>query len=360
MIFVFVSVKIIVANIVFKNEVLVDNLKFNFRMSLAKNNYQFQQKITLFIIVLFGIKIYAWFLTNSIAILTDALEYTINVVSGLIGLYSLSVSARPKDSNHPYGHGKVEFISSSVEGILMIISAFIIMYEAINNLRHPHQLNQLDYGIYLVAFTAIINYILGWITLRKGEKNNSLALLATGKHFISDTYATASIIIGLILLYFSKLTWIDSLVSLIFSLIIIISGYKILRKSIAGIMDEADHLLLKKVVEVLERNRNENWIDLHNLRIIKYGSTLHLDGHLTVPWFFNVHEAHQEIDALSTLVKLNFGETVELFVHTDGCLDFSCKICSKENCIVRKHAFEKTIHWKVENISTNSKHTVIL
>ncbi len=183
------------------------------------------------------------------AILTDALEYTINVISGLIGLYSLSVAAKPKDSNHPYGHGKVEFLSSSIEGILMIISAFIIIYEAIHNLKNPHQFNKLDYGIYLVAFTAIVNYILGWITINKGEKNNSLALIATGKHFISDTYATLAIIVGLILLYFTNLNWIDSIVSLIFSFIIIISGYKILRKSIAGIMDEADNLLLKKLLK---------------------------------------------------------------------------------------------------------------
>jgi cation diffusion facilitator family transporter len=325
-------------------------------MSLAKSNYSYQQKITFIIIILFVVKIYAWFITHSVAILTDALEYTINVISGLIGLYSLRLSALPKDINHPYGHGKVEFLSSSIEGVLMIVSAFFIIYEAINNLNHPHQFTQLDYGIYLVAFTAIINFVLGWITIKKGEKNNSLALIATGKHFISDTYATIAIIIGLILLSFTRLTWIDSVVSLIFSFIIIISGYRILRKSIAGIMDEADDLLLNKVVAVLERNRNENWIDLHNLRIIKYGTTLHLDGHLTVPWYFNVHEAHKEIDALSKVVKENFGETIELFVHTDGCLDFSCKICSKEECSVRKHPIQKRIHWSVENISVNSKH----
>ena len=325
-------------------------------MSIAKSNYLFQQKITFVILILFALKIYAWYVTHSVAILTDALEYTINVISGLIGLYSLKVSAKPKDINHPYGHGKVEFLSSSIEGVLMIISAFFIIYEAINNLNHPHQFNKLDYGIYLVAITAIVNFILGWITFKKGEKNNSLALIATGKHFIADTYATLSIILGLILLFFTDWSWIDSVVSLIFSFIIITSGYKILRKSIAGIMDESDDLLLKKVVVVLEKNRNENWIDLHNLRIIKYGTTLHLDGHLTVPWFFNVHEAHQEIDALSNLVKQNFGATVELFVHTDGCLDFSCKICTKLDCDVRKHVFEKRIHWKVENISINSKH----
>jgi len=329
-------------------------------MSLAKTNYQIQKKITIVVGVMFIIKLIAWYLTSSVAILTDALEYTINVISSIIGLYSLSLSAKPKDYNHPYGHGKAEFLSSSIEGILMIVSSFLIMYEAINNLQHPHIISKLDYGIYLVGFTALLNYFLGYFSIREGKKTNSLPLVATGKHLQSDTYATLAIIIGLVFIYFTHYSWIDSVVAFVFALIIIVSGYKILRSSIAGIMDEADDELLIRVVEVLEKNRTENWVDLHNLRIIKYGGTLHLDCHLTVPWYFNVNEAHKEVDALGCIVKNEFGESVELFVHTDGCLDFSCKICSKKECVVRKFNFEKTINWNVENISTDSKHKVDL
>jgi cation diffusion facilitator family transporter len=328
-------------------------------MSIAKENYQIQKKITIVVGVMFVIKLTAWYITSSVAILTDALEYTINVISSLIGLYSLSLSAKPKDYNHPYGHGKAEFLSSSIEGILMIVSSFLIMYEAINNLQHPHTISKLDYGIYLIAFTALLNYFLGYFSIKEGKKTNSLPLVATGKHLQSDTYATIAIIIGLIAIYFTHYSWIDSLVAFIFALVIIVSGYKILRSSIAGIMDEADDELLRKVVEVLENNRNENWIDLHNLRIIKYGGTLHLDCHLTVPWYFNVNEAHKEIDSLSSLVKNEFGESVELFVHTDGCLDFSCKLCSKKACDVRKFDFDKTVHWTVENVSADFKHQLV-
>jgi hypothetical protein len=97
-------------------------------------------------------------------------------------------------------------------------------------------------------------------------------------------------------------------------------------------------------------------VDIHNLRIIKYGSVLHLDFHLTVPWFLNVHEAHSEIDKIDKLVKEEFGESVEMFVHTDGCLDFSCQICSKANCPERKMAFVKKTDWTVANIASNNKH----
>jgi cation diffusion facilitator family transporter len=328
-------------------------------MQTAQQNLRLQKIITAIAILLFAVKIAAWYITNSVAILTDALESIVNVIAALIGLYSLYISAKPKDYDHPYGHGKAEFISAAIEGTLIAVAGFVIIYEAIDNLLHPHTIQQLDYGIILVASTAIINYVAGFICLQTGKKNNSLALIASGKHLQTDTWSTLGIIAGLILLLITKINWIDSAVALIFSFIIIYTGYKIIRKSIAGIMDEADEELLKQLVTSLNNNRKENWIDLHNLRIIKYGGTLHLDCHLTVPWFLNVHEAHNEIDELSALVKKEFGESMELFVHSDGCLDFSCAICTKQNCTVRKHPFEKKIEWTMENISSNSKHSMV-
>ncbi len=327
-------------------------------MEKARHNLKVQKLIAAISIILFIAKIIAWYLTDSVAILTDALESIVNVIAGLIGVYSLYVSAKPKDYDHPYGHGKVEFISAAIEGTLITVAGFVIIYEGINNLLHPHAIKKLDYGIILVAATAVINYVAGLFCIRTGKKNNSLALVASGKHLQSDTWSTGGIIIGLLLMLVTKIYWIDSAVAIFFSLVIIYTGYKIVRSSIAGIMDEADEEILKKLVVLLNTHRKENWIDLHNVRIIKYGATLHLDCHLTVPWYLNVHEAHNEIDSLSALVKNEFGESVELFVHSDGCLDFSCAVCVKQDCTVRKHPFEKRIAWTMGNISSNKKHTV--
>ncbi|WP_301922021.1 cation diffusion facilitator family transporter [Ferruginibacter sp.] len=327
-------------------------------MQTAQQNLRLQKIITFIGVVLFIMKIFAWYLTGSVAILTDALESTVNVVAGLIGVYSLYVSAKPKDTDHPYGHGKAEFLSAAIEGTLMSVAGLIIMYEAINNLVHPHPIQKLDYGILIVAATAVINYITGSICINTGKKNNSLVLIASGKHLQSDTYSTIGIIAGLILLYFVQLWWIDSAVAFIFAFIITFTGYKIVRTSVAGIMDEADATLLEKLVVTLNTNRKPNWIDLHNLRIIKYGGTIHLDCHLTVPWYMNVHEAHHEIDVLSALVKNKYGESMELFVHSDGCLEFSCRICTKDDCPVRQHPFEKQIEWTMANIVSNKKHGV--
>jgi cation diffusion facilitator family transporter len=321
-----------------------------------QQNLRLQKIITAIGILLLIAKLAAWYLTNSVAILTDALESIVNVVAGAIGIYSLYISAKPKDRDHPYGHGKAEFLSAAVEGTLVLVAGVLIIYEAGKSLFHPHVVQQLDSGIILVAATAIVNYIMGALCVRTGKANHSIALVASGKHLQTDTYSTAGIIIGLVLLRILKIWWIDSVVAMIFAIIIIVTGYKIMRRSIAGIMDEVDTALLNKMVGLLNANRRENWIDMHNLRIIKYGGRLHLDCHLTVPWYLNVHEAHAEIEALSSLVKSEFETSMELFVHSDPCLEFSCRICTKHDCNVRQHPFEKKIIWSIENISTDHKH----
>lgn len=301
-------------------------------------------------------KFTAYYLTKSVSILTDALESIVNVVAGFIGLYSLYVAAKPRDIDHPYGHGKAEFVSAAVEGTLILSAGLLIIYSAVKNFIYPVQLRELDLGIYLVAGTAIINWVLGAVALRQGRKNNSLALAASGKHLQTDTYSTVGIIVGLLLITFTGEMWIDSAVAIGFGLFIIYTGYKIIRTSLAGIMDEADMALLQKMVDLTEKNRKENWIDLHNLRVIKYGNVLHLDCHLTVPWYLNVNQAHEEIDELAKLIRSNFGESLELFVHSDGCRYFQCHICIKRDCPVRQHDFKKRVDWNLDNALQDEKH----
>ncbi|MBS1574431.1 MAG: cation transporter [Bacteroidetes bacterium] len=325
-------------------------------MKTETQNLNTQKWIAVLSVALLVVKFIAYYLTHSVAILTDALESIVNVIAGFIGLYSLYIAALPKDSNHPYGHGKAEFLSAAIEGTLIFSAGALIIYNAIKNLIYPVEIHKLDQGIYLVAITAVVNLVAGYLCHRQGIRNNSLALVASGKHLLSDGYSTFGIIGGLILILFTAKPWIDSAVAIIFGSIIIYTGYKIVRSSIAGIMDEADQELLKKMVAVLNKNRRENWIDLHNLRVIKYGAVLHMDCHLTVPWYLKVNEAHDEIEALGQLIKNEFGESVELFVHSDPCLTFSCPICEKKDCNVRKHNFERKITWTLDNILQDRKH----
>jgi cation diffusion facilitator family transporter len=297
-------------------------------------------------------------MTRSVSILTDALESTVNVIAGFIGLYSLYVAAKPRDEDHPYGHGKAEFLSAAVEGTLIIVAGLVIIYESIQNFIYPHALDQLDEGIILVAVTATINFIVGFISIRHGQQNNSLALIASGKHLQADTYTTLGIIVGLLLIRLTGVTMIDNFTAIVFSFINIYTGYRILRSSLAGIMDEADSELLQKMLAILNANRRKHWIDLHNLRVIKYGGQLHIDCHLTVPWYLNVIEAHTEVEELGNLIKREFGDIIELFVHTDPCLDFSCSICTDSACTVRKKPFKTQVPWTLENVLQDKKHSL--
>jgi cation diffusion facilitator family transporter len=325
-------------------------------LKLANQNIRVQILVAVVSVTLLIAKFVAYYLTSSVAILTDALESIVNVVAGFFGLYSLYLSAKPRDADHPYGHGKIEFISAAVEGSMIFVAGVLIIYEAIKGLLQPSAIHQLDTGIILIGVTAAVNYILGFYCVRVGKRNDSVQLTASGHHLQTDTYSTLGILVGLALIRLTNIVWIDSVVAILFSFVILYTGYKIIRTALAGIMDETDQALLERLVNLLNSNRNENWIDLHNLRIIKYGSTLHIDCHLTLPWYLNISEAHQEIEALTELVRSNFGESIEIFVHIDPCLDFSCKICSKSSCDVRKHPREKRIEWTIENISTDERH----
>jgi len=325
-------------------------------LKTQQQNLNIQKWIAAISVLLLAVKFLAYYLTHSVAILTDAMESIVNVAAGFIGLYSLYISAKPRDINHPYGHGKAEFLSAAVEGTLILSAGAIIIYKAVQHLIYPGPINSIDKGMILVGITGLVNLCVGFLGFRYGKRNQSLALVASGRHLISDSYSTFGIVAGLLLISFTKLVWIDGVIAVFFGGIIIYTGYRIVRRSIAGIMDEADEELLEKMVKAFNANRKQNWVDVHNLRVIKYGSILHVDCHLTVPWYLNVNEAHAEIEALGSIIKKEFGESIELFVHSDGCLYVQCPICLKSDCPVRHHPFEKKIEWSLENILSDKKH----
>ena len=328
-------------------------------MPIERENYNFQKIVAFVGVVLLAIKLAAWYITDSVAILTDALEGIVNVIAAFIGLYSLYLSAQPKDSNHPYGHGKVEFISAGIEGVMIAFAGLWIIFEAINHIINPQEIKQIDIGIVLIVFAGVTNFVVGYLAVKKGKKNNSIALISSGKHLISDTYTTLGVIIGLVIIKITSIYWLDSVFAMVFGIIIIFTGVKILRQSVAGIMDEADTQLLEDMVETLNKNRVPNWIDLHNLRIIKFGSGLHIDCHLTVPWYLTVKETHEEVDAIEALIQKKYGNNIELFVHSDYCKAKSCEICTKVDCDVRIKPFIQRIDWNLGNVATNKKHQIV-
>ena len=325
-------------------------------MHSSKQNLKIQFFVTALSIVLFVLKFVAYFMTHSLSVLSDALESIVNVLAGIIGLYSLYVASKPKDKDHPYGHGKAEFVSAAFEGSLIITAGFIILYESIATFFEPTTLHNLDNGIWVLLSTAFLNLGGGFIAKKIGKKNKSLALVSSGQHLLIDSFTTFAVTIGIGLVLLTHYNGIDSIIAIAMGVWIIYNGYKIIRESLAGIMDEADMALLEEVIKEINHDRNANWIDLHNLRVIKYGALMHIDCHLTVPWYYNVNEAHFAVDDFIKLIQNKFGASVEFFVHTDGCMSFSCPICTMEACEKRKDNFQKKLNWNLENVLSNLKH----
>lgn len=316
------------------------------------------QSVILFIgVIVCLIKFWAFYITNSNSIFSDALESIVNIVVGVFSLYSLYLSSLPQDDNHPYGHGKVEFIASTIEGTLIFISGIIILIKSIQGFYHPTVIESLDYGLILVTICGTVNYILGMSAATQGKKNQSPALVASGEHLKSDGYTSIGLIIGLLILKVSGILWIDNFIAILFCIIILYQGVKILRVSIAGIMDESDHSLIEGIVETINRRRVNSWIDIHNFRIIKYGSKIHIDAHFTLPWYFNGREIHHEVKQLEKAINEHNINKLEMFVHTDPCEDHSCKICLLSECKVRKNKFEEKIEWNISNLIRDAKHS---
>lgn len=303
-------------------------------MEEEKIKLKVQKRIVLISGLILIVKFVAYFITNSVGVLTDAMESIVNVLAGLISLYCLNWGAKPHDREHPFGHGKIELISASVEGILISCAGLMIIYEAVKRLFEPAIVDKLDIGIIIVAVSGMLNYVMGYYSIKIGNKHGSMALVAGGKHLQSDTFSTIGLVLGLLVLYFTGLAWIDSVLALIFGMIIIITGVSILRKTIAGLLDTADEKLLEELVNVINDNRQPEWVDIHNTKVIKSGNRIYIDCDLTVPWYYNVAEGHILGVKLKDTLESKYEDKVQLTVHLDPCNIFEKPKCSQ--CIFSK------------------------
>jgi cation diffusion facilitator family transporter len=327
-------------------------------MLAARSNIRLQTLVLLAGIGLMGIKFLAWRLTHSNTILSDALESIVNVVAGAFALYSLMLAAKPRDREHPYGHGKVEFISAGIEGGLVVIAGGVIIWRAVEALLAGQHLHDLDTGIALTGAAGALNLLMGLTLKRRGVKAHSITMEASGTHLLSDAWSTVAMVAGLVLIRLTGLLWLDQAFAIVFAVYIIVTGLRVFRRSVAGIMDEADMDLGGKVIAVLQENRKPGWVDIHNFRMIKYGSILHVDCHATLPWYYTLEQAHKEISAMEQLVNERMGRTVELFIHMDPCVPASCSICDLADCSQRQQRFVKEVPWSIETVLSNRKHAV--
>jgi len=307
-------------------------------------------------VVLMLAKFGAYFITHSNAILTDAAESIVNVLASAFAFYSIYLATLPKDENHPYGHGKVEFFSAFVEGSLIGIAGLIIIFKSSYDLIFPKEIFKLMDGAIIIGVTGLINMLVGYYLINTGKKHRSLTLEADGKHLLTDAVTSAGLVLGIMVITITKVYWLDSVISILLGFYILYNGYKLTRTSVGGLMDESNTQLVKTIVEVLQNSRQDSWIDVHNLRAQQYGADLHIDCHITLPYYYDLNRVHTEISGIDKLLNGTGEHDTELFIHADPCLPECCNYCKIPNCPVRQHAFEGEIMWTVENATKNKKH----
>lgn len=329
-------------------------------MDAKLSNLQPQKKAILtalcISIVLMLAKFVAYFITHSNAILTDAAESIVNVLASSFAFYSIYLTTLPKDENHPYGHGKVEFFSAFIEGTLIAIAGVIIVFKSGYDLVYPKPITQLYEGAAIIGATGLVNLFVGYYLINTGKKHQSITLEADGKHLLTDAITSAGLVIGILLIRLTEIYWLDSAISMLLGLYIIYNGYKLTRRSVGGLMDESNVDLVATIIDILQKNRKDPWIDVHNLRAQQYGADLHIDCHITLPYYFDLNKVHQEISEIDQMINGKAHRKTELFIHADPCLPACCNYCRMKECPVRQEAFMGEIEWTIDNATKNQKH----
>ena len=295
-------------------------------------------------------KFYAFHLTRSSAVFSDALESIINVVASAFALMSIVLAARPPDKNHPYGHGKVEYFSAGFEGALIIIAAIGIFKSGLAHILKPQPLPNLTDGLYILLGTGLINLILGLVLVRTGKKTHSLALTADGKHVLTDVITSAGVLLGLLLVHLTGLYWLDGAIACMVGFSILYTGIILIKESSAGLMDRAEPALLQEISSLLEKHRKDNWVGIHELRAFRSGSIVNVSLHLILPRGFSLSEAHLEAEEVEAIIEGYFEGRATVLVHLDPCSDPDCPVCRRYACELRGSEKSDPTPWNVETL----------
>lgn len=327
-------------------------------MSSLKSKVRSLKVVFVVSIAITLVKFYSYYLTRSYAVLSDAYESIINIAATGFALYSVTYSAKLKDADHPYGHGKIEYIAAGFEGALIFFTGIYIFINAIFSLVSGKVINHVEEGILLTTITTVVLLVMGLHLVKKGKQTNSIVMIADGKHILTDVATSVSLIFALILYKLTQFAWIDGTLALLLSFHILFNGFKLVRESLNNLMDKADTTLIDEIAVSLQKIRHDKWIDIHNLRMQKFGHYVHIDCHMTLPFYDSLESVHNEIKMLEREINHSTRYTVELFIHTDPCEQIPCNICAVSNCSFRKKEFVAQVVWCSENMMQNKKHTL--
>lgn len=293
----------------------------------------------------------AYYLTGSVALKSDAYEGIVNIVASAASLLAIHIARTPKDTEHPYGHGKVEYFSSAFEGGLITLAGLLIFYEAVKSFFVGAQIHELNYGLYLNGIAGLLNGGVAFYLMNYGKKFHSEALIADGKHLMSDFLTTLILFIGVLVIKLTEWYWLDSVLAFIVAILLLGAGYRIVKKSIDSLLDSQDVETIKHMIKNMNEFKTEDIISVHGLRATKSGHEIFSEMHVVVPEFYDVKKAHNLVERYTQLICTHAQPKINPIFHIDPCDRYFCKNCELSNCEIRQKDFDKKLVFNFDNVT---------
>lgn len=266
-----------------------------------------------------GLKALAWYLTGSVALLSDALESTVNVIAAALAYGVISYSQKPADDDHQFGHYKAEYLSAVAEGVLIILAAILIVWEAAGHLARPEALDAPVLGLAINTAAAVINAAWAWLLIKVGTDHHSPALKADGQHVLSDVVTSAGVLVGLIAAGITGYTILDPLMAIGVAINILFQGWKVVSHSVSGLMDRAVTPQEDEAIKTAIAENAGGSLGVHDLRNRRAGPAVFIDFHLVVPETMPVGQAHDICDRIeNALHQVISGASIAIHVEPEG------------------------------------------
>ncbi len=273
-----------------------------------------------------SLKLLAYYLTGSVGLFSDALESFVNLIAAVIALFMITLAEKPADEEHAFGHYKAEYFSSAIEGGLIVLAAFSIIWSAIPRLIHPQPLENVGIGLLVAVGATAINLVVGLILIKNGRKNHSIALEADGRHLMTDVYTSVGVLIGIGLVKLSGWLVLDAIVAIGVALNILWAGYQLMRRSAMGLLDTGIPAEERaKIIKALEPLKSEN-LDYHSLMTRQAGQRKFIAVHVLMPGQWTIQEGHNKVEKIEKDIRNLFDSPVTVFTHQepiDDAISFS-------------------------------------
>jgi len=268
-----------------------------------------------------ALKLFAYFLTGSVGLFSDALESGVNLIAAVVALFMISLAEKPADEEHTFGHHKAEYFSSAIEGGLIVLAAFSIIWSAIPRIIHPQPLENVGIGLLISFGASAINLVVGLVLIKNGRKNHSITLEADGKHLMTDVYTSIGVLIGIGVVKLTGWLILDGIVAIGVALNIVWTGYQLMRRSALGLLDsslsEDERLKITKAMDVY---KNQN-LTYHSLMTRQAGQRKFVSLHVLLPGKLTIQEGHDMIEKVEADIRALFDSPVTVFTHLEPMED---------------------------------------